>query len=164
MNYPFFTITPELEKRFWSKVNIFPGECWMWTRALTGTGTCYGCFRIDGRTYRANRVAWMLTRGPIPEGLGVLHTCDHPWCVNPEHLFLGDQKINHEDKKEKGRTSHLFGEDSGRHKMKEEQVLWVRSVYVPFHPEFGARALARRLNVSHTAVEHAIHGINWPHL
>ncbi len=163
-NYTSFTVTLELQQRFWAKVNKFPGECWMWTACLTGTGTCYGLFNIEGVIWRAHRVSWFLTHGSLPDKLGVLHTCDHPWCVNPAHLFLGTQKVNHEDKKAKGRTSHLYGESCGRHKLKEEQVLWARFVYIPYHPEFGARALARRFNVSHTAVEHALHGINWPHL
>jgi hypothetical protein len=163
-DYPFVIPTPDLQRRFWAKVNKIPDECWMWTSAVTGTGRCYGVFRINGLTYRANRVAWMLTRGPIPDGWGVLHTCDNPWCVNPDHLFIGTQKINMEDKKGKGRTHHLFGEDSGRHKLKEKEVLWARRVYIPRHPEFGARALARRFKVSHTAMEHALHGVNWPYL
>ncbi len=162
--YPYLTPTLELQRRFWSKVNMQPDGCWLWTDALTGTGTCYGMIKINGLVYRANRVAWMLTYGPIPDGFGVLHDCDNPPCVRPDHLFVGDQQRNHDDKKEKGRTSHLFGEDSGRHKLVAEQVLWARSVYIPFHPEYGARALARRLNVSHTAMKHALHGINWSHL
>ena len=153
-----------LEERFWSKVNKLEGECWIWCSALSGTGRCYGHFNFNGKTRRANRVAWEFTYGPIPDGQKVLHTCDNPWCVNPKHLFLGTQAKNMEDKKDKGRSHHLYGEDSGRHKLKEKQVLWMRSVYIPYHPEFGARALARRLKVSHTAVEHALHGINWQYL
>lgn len=45
----------------------------------------------------------MKTNGPIPEGMQVLHRCDVPYCVNPEHLFLGTDKENHRDKTAKGR-------------------------------------------------------------
>lgn len=153
-----------LRQRFWSKVNKFVGECWLWTGAIAGSGTGYGYFRYLGKSVRANRMAWILTYGPIPKGMNVLHHCDNTWCVNPKCLFLGTQKRNHEDKKEKGRTSHLLGEDSGRHKLKEKQVIWMRLVYIPRHPKFGARALARRFKVSHTAVEHALRGINWSYV
>lgn len=52
----------------------------------------------------AHRIAWEMTHGTIPMGLYVLHRCDTPACVNPEHLFLGDQTVNMQDAKRKGRT------------------------------------------------------------
>ena len=44
-----------------------------------------------------HRAAWMITHGEIPEGLLVLHKCDNPPCVKPEHLFLGTQQDNIKD-------------------------------------------------------------------
>lgn len=79
--------------------------CWLWTAADTGR---YGYFRLDGkvgqrRSIGANRAAWLLYRGPIPEGMMVCHTCDTPICVNPDHLFLGTPLDNMLDKVAKGR-------------------------------------------------------------
>src|SRR4051812_12262122 len=76
------------EDLFWDKVR--KGErCWIWTGAkhIRGYGACGASY---GDT-RAHRVSWLLTNGPIPDGLGVLHRCNTPLCVNPRHLYLGDQ-------------------------------------------------------------------------
>ena len=61
----------------------------------------------------AARVSWKLYRGKIPFGLDVLHRCDMPMCVNPDHLFVGTAKDNIEDMIRKGRAnrSRINGED-----------------------------------------------------
>ena len=84
------------EEGFWRKVQRDDG-CWMWTAGRDGDG--YGSYRNK----RAHRVAWQLTRGPIPDGLVVCHSCDNPACVRPDHLFLGTQQDNIQDMLRKGR-------------------------------------------------------------
>jgi hypothetical protein len=89
--------------RFWPKVNKTDG-CWEWTGALMGKG--YGAINEGGRRGRmlhAHRVAWVLTRGPIPPGLFVCHHCDNMRCVRPDHLFVGTNSENMLDCSRKGR-------------------------------------------------------------
>lgn len=87
--------------RFWAKVEKTDG-CWSWRGCRNRQG--YGLFWYEGRLQVAHRVAWILLRGPIPDGLNVLHRCDTPPCVNAEScLFLGTQRDNMQDKIAKGR-------------------------------------------------------------
>jgi hypothetical protein len=96
-----------LATRFWAKVDKRgPDECWEWTGARQPQG--YGTIGVylGYRSYgyaRSNRVAWELMRGPVPDGLHVLHSCDNPPCVNPNHLFLGTALDNIHDCIDKGR-------------------------------------------------------------
>lgn len=90
-----------IEQRFWEKVER-TATCWFWKAGRNPDG--YGNFRINGKTEGAHRVAWKITYGAIPDGRQVLHRCDTPPCVNPNHLFLGDHDINMSDKAVKGRA------------------------------------------------------------
>jgi hypothetical protein len=96
----------EITKRFWSKVEKSE-ECWLWKRHCDKDG--YGTFsvgrRFNNTTVNAPRMAWTLTNGEIPKGMCVLHKCDNPPCVRPDHLFLGNHLENARDKVLKGRQS-----------------------------------------------------------
>ena len=95
-------------ERFWNNVKRGDkNDCWLWLGGKTKSG--YGQCYFEKKVQRAHRVAWMLSKSivPIPSGMGVLHTCDNPACVNPLHLFLGTQKDNMQDCKSKGRMNNI---------------------------------------------------------
>ena len=81
----------------------------------------YGRRRYKGRMTLAHRVAWMESRGDIPDGLCVLHKCDNPPCINPDHLFLGTHNDNMYDMARKERH--------GNCKLTREQVAEIRKRY-----------------------------------
>lgn len=104
-------------ERFWSRVRKGEGDaCWLWTRPRgKKTGPLYGKFmryvdRGNGFVWRpvaAHRFSWELANGPIPDGLFVLHRCDNPPCVRPDHLFLGTGLDNSRDMVAKGRSQRF---------------------------------------------------------
>lgn len=88
--------------RFEKKFDKTDG-CWIWNAATDGKG--YGAFSYKGKRATASRVSYELYKGSFPSQMHVLHTCDNPRCVNPDHLFLGTNKDNVEDRKSKGRRA-----------------------------------------------------------
>jgi hypothetical protein len=95
---------------FWSRVNK-TDACWLWTAGKDSKG--YGAATFQGKNVAASRFAWMLTYGSIPSGMNVLHRCDVPACVRPDHLFLGTTLDNMQDKVAKGRQAHNSGDKNG---------------------------------------------------
>jgi len=82
------------EERFWDKVQK-TDTCWLWIGSTNQDG--YGRFNIGGKLGGAHRYSFELHTGEIPEGMHVLHTCDTPACVRPDHLFLGTHSDNMQD-------------------------------------------------------------------
>ena len=120
--------TPIIE-RFWPKVRKADGDgCWEWQASRMPKG--YGRLGISGVMVLAHRVSYELNIGPIQAGLFVLHKCDNPSCVRPDHLFLGTQADNVHDAKAKGRK---FGPQRKSHcvwghalsEYQNRQVCWV---------------------------------------
>jgi hypothetical protein len=107
----------EVIDAFLDRVERIPSGCWNWTGTTAGVPGEYeyGYLRLpeslytsDGRevvTFRATHVAIILLNGYIDDVLDVLHHCDNPRCVNPEHLFLGTQQDNIDDMYAKGRDN-----------------------------------------------------------
>ena len=153
--------------RFWRKVDksAGPDSCWIWTGTKNKKG--YGSIGIGGTNFRAHRVAWFITNGPIARkgnhNLCVCHKCDVPSCCNPAHLFLGTIAENVADCKLKGRISHGYshGELNGNSKLTCAQVLEMRSLYAKGST---ATAVAAQFCVSKVLVGHIIKRKLWRHI
>ena len=94
-------------KRFLVKINKQDSGCWIWTAGTTSDG--YGQFSLGGGPKRAHRVSYEHYVGEIPDGMLILHECDTPLCVAPEHLRVGTYAENTADMYERNRQhDHHF--------------------------------------------------------
>lgn len=125
--------------------------CWLWTGRINNDG--YGAIRAPGgrtsKVLRAHRVSYTLYKGDIPLSACVLHKCDNPACVNPDHLWLGSHTENMQDKVAKGRQSK---------KLNAEKVREIRDA--------GGRNedIAKVYGVSRALVRQVKHRVIWRHV
>lgn len=148
----------KLTKLFWSHVDKKDNDsCWNWKASCYHNG--YGAFTIKRRSQKAHRVSWMIHFGEIPKGLNVLHRCDNPSCVNPNHLFLGTCDDNNKDRARKGRSAininPVYGENNGNSKLTNSQIYFIRS------SNNTDSELARLLNVSPSTIDRIRKGQTW---
>jgi hypothetical protein len=139
-------------------VNPEPNSgCWLWSARRDDDG--YG--RITATVHKsrlAHRAFYERFVGPA-DGLYVLHKCDNPACVNPEHLFLGDQLANMADCKAKGRIRTQHGDRHTSAKLNFQIVAEIRERYA--RGDISQQALADEYGVNQTAISRAVSGRGW---
>ena len=109
----------------------------------------------------AARVMWLLMRGTIPDGRWVLHTCDNPECVNPEHLFLGTAKDNTQDMLAKNRNVATLGMRNKHAKLTDEQVHLVRRLRLQ---GFNQPYIAKLVGIHQSQISRITHRVTWRHV
>ena len=152
------------EERFWSKVNK-TDDCWLWTGKINATN--YGQILSNGKYIKVHRYSWVLHYGEIPEidgsdirGTCVLHKCDTPACVNPDHLFIGTHSDNMRDMASKSRGMSLKGSEIGTSKLSDKDVLEIRSKY----PSVMQSVLAEEYGVSQPVISKIVRRERWTHI
>ena len=97
-------VSPQMkyQERIKKYSTVSETACWEWTASRIPQGYGRLCYKGDSSEY-AHRVSYLVFKGEIPSGMCVLHTCDNPGCVNPDHLWLGTHQQNMDDRNQKGR-------------------------------------------------------------
>lgn len=159
---------------FKEKMKPMPNGCIEWTGNIDTTG--YGRFGFDQKILLAHRVSWVLFKGEIPKDMCILHKCDNPPCVNPEHLFLGDRGENARDMAKKGRQwvqknpngrpicpleLKPRGEKHGNAKLSNEEVLSIRTRFCAGEKQ---KDLAAIFGVSKSLVNQITNHSIWRHI
>ena len=122
--------------------------CWIWLGATNTQG--YGHLRLNQKCIKAHRLAYTIRFGEIPAGMFVLHKCDVRPCVNPVHLYLGDQTDNMRDMMVRGRC--------GAHKnsvVTDE----MRARIFHYHHLITRQQIADKLGISRATVGRILKGV-----
>lgn len=160
-----------LQHRFWAKVET-TDTCWIWTGGRFGT-TGYGAFVVPVPTWRgvawhregAHRLAYELTIGRVPDDMYVLHSCDTPECVRPEHLRVGTSQDNADDRSHRwygqpvaSRRRLRMATIDHRTKLSEEKARLIRERYAEGET---MAAVAKNFSVNYQTVWAVLHGRTW---
>ena len=139
-------------------IKILPNGCWQWQGSKNPDG--YGNITQDKKRYTTHRFAYELFVGVIPEGGHVLHSCDNPSCCNPEHLRIGTNYDNVQDRQNRDRQAKGIGH--GRHKLTETEIQEIRNLYAT--GSYIQQELADRFNVSRSHVCNILNNKFWTHI
>lgn len=149
-SYDYWTINRMLERSVDDPVT----GCRVWNGSVNKPGG-YGRIRYKYKNCRVHRLFYTLMMGPIPEGMELMHTCDNPLCINPNHLTPGTHAENIIDAYTKGRKTVAQGPKHPRFVLTHEQA-----IHAIASDETGA-AIAQRLGVSKSTICRLRNGTTW---
>lgn len=143
---------------FLNRIELIPFHtCWEWVGGNFNNG--YGRFYQKQKTWSAHKYSYILHKGPVPNGLVVMHSCDNKNCVNPDHLSLGTPLKNTQDMCKKGRKFLTLGETNGQAKLTSEDVLRIRS-----SSSTSNSTLAKKYSVSPSLISMILSRKVWKHI
>ena len=152
----------DLKEKLSSRIKVLENGCWLYTGGKQSQG--YGVLWDGAKQRRAHIVSYEIHVETIPQGMLVLHECDNPWCVNPEHLFLGTHQDNVNDMRTKGRDSfgHNKGENNGQAVLNEDKVRQIRRLLKT--GQYTQEQIGDMFGVTRGAIKAIKLGYTWKYL
>jgi hypothetical protein len=140
--------------RLLRSIRVSDRECWEYIGTINGQG--YAWVQVNRKYHNGHRLSYLIHKGHIPAGMVVMHKCDNPCCINPDHLELGTPTQNHEDMRAKRR--HAFGRRVNTAKLNDEIVRSIRR-------EVGSnKSLARKYGVRRQTIASVRARKTWKHV
>jgi hypothetical protein len=166
-------IAPTIDERksvqdwFFSNSDEDANGCWNWNKSKLNSGYGQVTVRSLGGKHLAHRLCYRFTRGEIPEGMMVMHSCDNRTCVNPKHLSIGTAAMNQRDSWLKGRRTPIAdkhkvrGDKHGRAVLKEADVVEIKRM---IKANESLKTIAERFDVGKSTISMIKNGTNWSHV
>jgi len=147
-------------QKLFDKIDSSRGECWEWTACKNKAG--YGVVFFSGKSHLAHRVVFRAFRGLFDSSLCVLHSCDNPGCVNPDHLRLGSRKDNAVDREQRNPGTQPRGDKSGVATLSEKKVANIKRDLVS--GKYKRIELAKMYHTTKYTIYDIEHGRAWGYI
>ena len=145
----------EAIERMFSRVTENALGCWIYPGQKS-----YIKMSINNHPHTMHRVSYEYFNGPIPDGLDVLHHCDIKACLNPDHLYVGTDQDNANDRVSRGRNREQRGEYNSSSKLTDDDVRWIRDL----KGKATQAVIAELFNISRRSVGMIHSGKTWTHV
>lgn len=137
-------------------------QCWEWIGCFSGNYGNWNSGRRHLGDVSAHRISWKLKHGKIPKSKPcVMHKCDNPKCVRPKHLKLGTAEANSKDMYAKDRDANRKGENHGRCKTTEKQVIHILKL---ISKGYSLISISNYLGIPEGRISDINRGASWKHV
>ena len=157
--FPNETVRNDVQRRFNQRIQKMPSGCIEFIGKRSNAG--YGQLKVVNSVVHAHRVAYVLVNGPIPDGLFVCHHCDNPSCVNIDHLYVGTQQDNINDRTRRLRTADTRGSLHYNAHLTEDKV---REIRAEVAKGWSVTSIAKLYGISQSTASEIVSGESWSHV
>jgi HNH endonuclease len=148
-------------ERFWHRV-MKTENCWTWLGSKDKAG--YGKFVYylcnKKQHIRCHQFSYLITYGTLQGGQCVRHLCNNRICVRPEHLALGSNQDNMDDKVRSNRQ--IKGEQHHNAKLDKWKVKEIRELYATGN--YSQQKLSDLFNVAQSTIKNVLLRRTWIHV